>query len=85
MDPPDFVLAAMAAVDDAAEPQSRDEPRRDWDPWRRLRDWPSATSVPAPVPTSVPVTILRGTHLRPRVNPPGAEVGRARHVLRRRR
>jgi 3-methylcrotonyl-CoA carboxylase alpha subunit len=39
-DPPDFVLAAMAAVDDPADTGVQDgEPRRAWDPWQQLRDW----------------------------------------------
>jgi acetyl-CoA carboxylase biotin carboxylase subunit len=42
MDAPDFVLAAMAAVDDQADARSRDdEPRRAWDPWQQLHDWRS--------------------------------------------
>jgi acetyl-CoA carboxylase biotin carboxylase subunit len=40
VDPPDFVLAAMAAVDDPADtPTQGVEPRRAWDPWQQLRDW----------------------------------------------
>jgi acetyl/propionyl-CoA carboxylase alpha subunit len=41
IDPPAFVLAALAAGDALAEPPGTVEPRQDWDPWHRLRAWRS--------------------------------------------
>ena len=74
VDPPDFVLAAMAAVDDPADtPAQGVEPRRAWDPWQQLRDW-----RPPPSRDSA-------EHRRPRDGPSGTEAACARHVLRRRR
>ena len=52
VDPPDFVLAAMAAVDDQADIRSQDvEPRRAWDPWQ------AGTTDPPPFPVSATTSV----------------------------
>ncbi len=77
IDPPDFVLAAMASFDDQA-----DTPAQGVDPPTCL----GSVATPARHSHRLrPCDSPRGTHLRPRDGPPGTEVAGARHVLRRRR